>query len=121
MQTHHSSLVTPDKVKQSQRDLEETAELYKSLRAASTVANDTKRMERINARLDSVTVCIDIINEYLFRLKHQFSTLVENVCPSVLKVWGVLGKVYYGWICLKFGIPIHTLDKYLERFDFDFF
>ena len=55
-ETQHSSFETPEKVKQSQRDLEETTELHKSLRAASTIANDTKRMERVNARLESVTV-----------------------------------------------------------------
>lgn len=55
-ETQHSVFETPEKVKQSQRDLEETTELYKSLRAASTIANDTKRMERVNARLESVTV-----------------------------------------------------------------
>ncbi|XP_066915378.1 jouberin-like [Clytia hemisphaerica] len=45
----------PKKVQESQRDLEETTELYKSLRTATIITDDTKRMERVNERLKSVT------------------------------------------------------------------
>ena len=46
----------PKKVLESQQNLEETTELYKSLRTATMITDDTKRMERVNERLKSVTV-----------------------------------------------------------------
>jgi len=54
--TERAASPIPEKLKESQRNLEETTELYKSLRTAASISSDTKRMDRVNDRLKSVTV-----------------------------------------------------------------
>ena len=57
-QPHRTDTPVSERILESQRNLDETAELYKSIRAASSISNDTKCMERVREHLESVMVCI---------------------------------------------------------------
>lgn len=74
---HAQRATTPvsEKVLESQRNLDETAELYRSLRTAASVSNDTKRMERVQEKLKSVTVwgSLTLGNTFSANLEVSFS------------------------------------------------
>ncbi|XP_057305482.1 jouberin-like [Hydractinia symbiolongicarpus] len=82
----------------TQKSLEETTELYNSMRMSSTITNDAKRMERVQKKLQSVTTrSMDDLtttatkNRVTFRdlspLSHEASPRVDPK-QTMLSTWG---------------------------------
>lgn len=84
-QSQRASTPASERMLESQRNLDETAELFKSLRTASSIDNDTKRMERVQEKLKSVTVS----DSYIYFYTEIVSFPVTGLTPVAdrVKIW----------------------------------